>query len=1451
MPFGDVYKPYADSYRLVAEENKREAPSGGEILGAAFQLENDVVAAWHLANKPAFEKDFTFDPLKKTQESEFWDTNREAFVGTQSEAEWEWRAAKLRNEEHQREILASSGLAGFGAMLLAGVASPTMLLPAATPYRGLKGVLAASALGATAAGLQEVPLQADQLSRTASEGAIAVAMGAVTGGVLGGAVNLLRKGEMEVIQHGVAREHGSVAIPTSPVTKTQVIEAREAALKIAKPSEEIARIGGRLDADQVVTKNDIRTLMDQAKPVQDFVESAFGPYVDVSPTVSKSNQIVRWSIDPTTPDAPVVRLPVKEIIHVTQDGDFISANGTDSPYHVKTTGELSNPAVILEDRRPASARPDLEETELYATQSGGAAANPQLPVPQGLKAKSAIEKAALNKLARISPVADTIAQEEFQTLRAGMAAISTGGLKLEGNILGEVSSRGGTVEARRGLYDRYVADLVKVQDEYYTDYFYNGEVTGPFPTARAGFKSTFRWTGEKLTRDQFNIEVSRAVIEGDHPQKQVAKAANIIRTEIIEPLEDEMRAVGIIQGDVDLGEDKFWLSRQYDKAKIDRDPTGLVDMLADHYGKLLKDDFARSANRLKEQEKIIDEYIDDTRASLAEVDKRKKAFKDRLEGLEETDEETLLRTKRSDLRKEKDPDARRKLKEEIKVLAKATADPQKVKRDLRRRLRNLDRSYWGLDAKREATLNRIDETEARALSSLKSVLSKGKALQRDLDKISDKELRKQLRILNERFNRYQFSWVKREERLQKLGEQGDLDEYYKYWNLINKTHEVGQDRMDELLARFDDTENLLDNREVLRELLHDLSLEASENVNRLNLQRGARMERYRQKLKDLDPKIALDKVAESKKLRSARRANFNDRMRELGIDDFNLETGEALVEDIARRRAEETVQKIQKLNNRISGLHTIGEERGSELERVLKISSMAQGADGQTLFDKYLVTDIERNLRNYIRQVGADIEIKRTFGDVDAKGFFAAANEEYYAVARKMKAEGKSEKEIDAMTKRYRRHVRNLTASISRLRHTWGVPENPEGFAARAAKVMLDLNTLRFMGSVAISSIPDLARPVMKYGIKRAFKSGFVPLISDFKNLRLSARELKLAGGALDPIIHSRALAYSDILEEISNESIPERALHTAASKIGKIALFDYWTSGVKQLSGAMQVAEIMDSIEAIANGAGKADLDRATEFLASVGIDSKTAMQMWGEVQSGGGAKVNGIWLPNTEDWKDAALVRNFRAALRQESDATIITPGLELPLFTNSSVGMRLLFQFKSFAFSSTTKTLMAGMQERDGRVLSGALFSIALGMLSYYISSNLIGGDAKARMEEAGFDHWLDEGIARAGLHGAFSEAQRIAERIPLTAPYANFSGQQTTRRPGSNLIEALLGPSFDLATSTANVITGIDDPTQATARNFFDLLPLQNVFYLRQLFKMVEESVADNLPERRTQ
>lgn len=1516
------HRPMTSGMALVppAEEALPETGvSFGPTLRAAFGLENDMLAWWDIVTRPTFKVDPAFDNYTTTKSSPYWDNYRDRFIGAVSQDHWDSIAARIEKEEKQKAILgAASAPAALAATLMAGLASPAMLLPGLTPLRGVRGIAAAAGLGALGAGVQEVPLQLAQETRTFEEGLMSLAAGTILGGLIGGAaqaiglpraIGQVYEDVSRAFRNDMARARDAGAIPTP-----RFQDKAGAPIKLYHgtpfnfPQFDLRRGGKSTGTDAgkqgVFFTTDRRIAESYAVPTQQYPEwipswyrrfnEALLPSLRMAPSEGEG-RVAEAYLDVTRVKtlpgemfndldekgfAAVMREALREAraegfqavrFRGLEDAGFDeAAEGIQSDVVVVFEPDKIIPAeqlngrefVHVEQEGPLIRTPSASPTTDFAEgtpSSVGAAAVPPEP-----SAGSFTDASRIAWLGKISPVVQTIAQSTFPTARRMMSRLSTAGLRFEGNANFIPAQAGGTVEANVGIYDAFIAKLVRIQDEHYADYLYQGKTKPSFaPSGRAALRSAFRFTGEKMTREEFNSEVSRAMFTGDmHPVEQVASAAKLLRTEVYDPILAEAKAVGLFE-EGDLFDDASYLARMYDMNKIDANPEVFVRKIAAHFEKLLQDEVARASDRLRSQKAILDEYLDDVQADADTVAARRAEFQARLDAMEETDEEAQLlalrreqrslRPRRESGRSYAEMEANKarlaEIKEEIKALEKRLGPQLDEKRRLRRRLRNLNRSFIAVEEKRAKKLDRVVRAEEAALASLSGVLRKGRRLQRDMNKLDKRKLQKEVKNLITRFANLDDMNQRRQARLAALYQRTDgkpvqaEDGSWAYpGDEIQSRIDATFTRMQDIEARLIDTEDLLDNRDVLMELLDELAHEALEGVNQLNLARGARIARLEEAAAKLTPEQVAERIEATRARFRRREAAVNERFRVRGIDDFSYEDGNAAVAAVARARAEDAVGKIGKYNNRVSGLHILGEERGSELARVLSIPSTE-------IFD-FLITDIERVTRNYVRQVAADIELKRAFGDVDAKQAFKELEEEFFAVQRRLEESGASEAEKDHVSKEYRKHVRNIAASISRLRHTWGIPENPDGFVARGGKVLLDLATMRFMGSVAVSSIPDLSRLVVKHGISRTWRNAFWPMIQNFKQFQLSAREIKLAGGALDPIIHSRAMAFADILDENIGHSLPERVTHTMATKIGLIAGFDYWTSWMKQIAGVLDTGRVMDSIDLVVNGGGtRAEIAEATRYLAELGYNADLAQRTWDQVQAGGGNRVNGLWMPNTEDWTDPDLVRTFRAAIRQANNNTIITPGLEVPLMANAGIGSRLLFQFKSFALASHTKTLMAGLQQRDMALVNGVLTSLALGALSYYIWAVTSGGDAEEKMMKADWDRWLDEAIARSGLTGAFSEVQRIAERIPLTAPYANFSGEQTTRRAGASLVEAVLGPSFDTLSTTANVVSGIDDPTQSTVRQFVNLLPFNNVFYLKQLFRLIEDSLAADLPERR--
>jgi hypothetical protein len=364
-------------------------------------------------------------------------------------------------------------------------------------------------------------------------------------------------------------------------------------------------------------------------------------------------------------------------------------------------------------------------------------------------------------------------------------------------------------------------------------------------------------------------------------------------------------------------------------------------------------------------------------------------------------------------------------------------------------------------------------------------------------------------------------------------------------------------------------------------------------------------------------------------------------------------------------------------------------------------------------------------------------------------------------------------------------------------------------------------------------------------------RDGIAPLITNFKELKMSMEELKLAGGALDALIHTRAHELFDVFSDYRPGTKFERGLEATTARMGIIAGFDYWTSAMKQFNAVVLNARMMDAVRLVATGEGSAkEVTKATQWLASLNIADQMPSRIWKEVtDNAGGGKVNGIWLPQTEKWSDNDVIAAYRQALVGETDNTIITPGLERPLASDVNYVMKAIFQFKSFALSSVTKTTIAGLQQRDAASMYGATISLALGMFSYYIWAMTASNRSREEMMKADFGHWVDEGISRSGMLGIIDELLRAGERIPLLEGLTRFGKERTSYREGADLLELMMGPSWDFAQKAGSILMGIDDPTQHTGHMVRQLTPLQNLIGLRTGFDKIEEAIG--LPEERGQ
>ena len=480
--------------------------------------------------------------------------------------------------------------------------------------------------------------------------------------------------------------------------------------------------------------------------------------------------------------------------------------------------------------------------------------------------------------------------------------------------------------------------------------------------------------------------------------------------------------------------------------------------------------------------------------------------------------------------------------------------------------------------------------------------------------------------------------------------------------------------------------------------------------------------------------------------------------------------------------------------------------------------------------EEFLVNDIELLASRYIQQTSTDIELQKAFDSVDLTAEKKKLDDWYLEKMDNPKLTDKQRLDLD---KKRQKDLADITGMLERMRGVYSLPS--DSVWSRIGRSARDLNYLRFMGGVTISSLPDIMRVVMAEGFTKTMTRGLKPLIANTKAFNIAKEELQAYGIGVDAIggVTGKSEIIADIANYTQGGTAIERGLRSAADKFGKINILDYWTGGMKQLHAVTMQNRIFDDLEK-----GKYD-----KRLGRLGISKDNADAMYQQVRKHG-KKVDGVWITNAGNWDSPDLAQMYGAAMRKESDRVIVIPGQEKPLFMSNEMG-QVIGQFRSFVFSSTQRVLIAGLQNQDHNALGGAFSLISMGMFVYYIKQlergQPLSDDPKA---------WVMEGIDRSGAAGILSEANMMIEKVSgntigmrslldIDAPSSKFVAH--------SISQSFLGPTFgSLLTDTfkaLNSATSEGELTESDIRNIRRMMPYNNLTGFRKAVDALEERLGD--------
>jgi hypothetical protein len=491
------------------------------------------------------------------------------------------------------------------------------------------------------------------------------------------------------------------------------------------------------------------------------------------------------------------------------------------------------------------------------------------------------------------------------------------------------------------------------------------------------------------------------------------------------------------------------------------------------------------------------------------------------------------------------------------------------------------------------------------------------------------------------------------------------------------------------------------------------------------------------------------------------------------------------------------------------------------------------------LIEDFLERDISVINRFYARTMIPDIEMVRMFGSLDMQKAIAKIADEADQMAK-----GADEIASARIMKAKKDAIQDLMAMADRIRGTYMIPEDPTKFLPTAGRIVRNINYLRLLGGMTMSAIPDVFRGLMVHGVGTYFKDGVAPLIRDLGAVKLAGDEVKMAGTALDMVLDTRAMAIADIMDDFGRHSKFERALGAATDSFGLVSLMAPWNAAMKQWVGMMAMTKIIRAAQSVADGTVTKAM---TRNLAASSIDEMHARIIADQFAKHGKIQ-GGVYLPNTAAWDVADpnvmnAMEALRGAIVRDADRIIVTPGQDKPLWTSTQVG-KIVGQFKSFGMASVSRTILAGLQQRDAGVLSGALMMIGMGMVVEKLRSIVNEKEAPSNTAQ-----WVATGIDRSGLTGYLYEVNHAAERMTQGAfGIAALTGKPVSRYASRNIADTVLGPTGGAIKDIADVVGAAANREQikeSDIRAMRRLLPYQNLFYISWLVRQLEESAAKAL------
>lgn len=1045
---------------------------------------------------------------------------------------------------------------------------------------------------------------------------------------------------------------------------------------------------------------------------------------------------------------------------------------------------------------------------------------------------------------------------ESVTVRRTAADLAETSLLTKENLEGKVTTAGPALdrEARLNIHQSQVA----VGDELsrlFSEYRFGEQKVAP--RTRALFEdATGRAPEGKMSFDQFKEAVSDAGRNGDlHDIPQVQMAAQFIRNRVFEPWKKRAIDAGLLPEDVSTKTADSYVSRLYNKQAIAAKRPDFVNRVTDW---LVGDQKAKAES----QEKIglYQGALESHRTTIDKLNNQIDARNNALQNLETRQEEIQRLNKFAFQRSTKMSEPLDQMRAKIRTIEariapeleklNGLAENIKTEKDLFPEVRQSDSLIFkmiGAGQKLRESRELIDTVDAATeyLAHLDDVISgfKGgvreaakaaKQIREDLGAHELIALEKERTALNKEIKPFQKELRKtrkelREERESKIqNAQGGSVFETQIRQRGNTLADRASGKSSELSALEDKLTLEIQNRDLMREKL-EKEIAAWEGKSTGEAKAALKARTEAEKAREA-AKVAGTYEGKDERLSSADKA-VDKAVKRILKSDRDLSRAE-----LQSRANDITDRIIGSPDGRLP--YDLGMEHGTAFGGSGEQPRGALAAREFNIPDAtirdFLENDAEHIVAAHLRTMVPDVLLTEKFGDTRMTEAFRKINDEYAALS----AAAKSDAARTKLEKERLGAIDDLSAIRDRIRGIYGIsPDGPMRNAARAMNVLKNYNVLTSMGSAALSSLPDMAGSVMRYGLTTTFNDAWSPFFSMLTRQsdvwQEAGRQYRAMGIAVESVLASRHHALMDTLDTYHPQSRVERTMQWATGKFQFINLLAPWTDFAKINASMVAGSEILRAVKAENPSA------RQLRNLGESGIEPHMAARIAKAFEDGGEIR-DGVHLPNTADWTDKEARRVFEGAVARDADIAVVTPGQEKPLWMSHPL-LSVIGQFKSFTAAATERILISNLQRRDAQVLQGMIFSLGLGMLSYKINS-LTGGQPVSDKPQ----DWIKEAISKANLLGWAEEANAMASKATRGGVdvYRMIGADKPLSRYASrSAMDQLLGPTAGKIGGILGTVSAASKPSEwseADSKALRRLVAGQNVFYIRRLFDQVEQS-----------